>query len=509
VIIVPGYGMALAQAQHQVKMLANTFESKGAQVRYAIHPVAGRMPGHMNVLLAEADVSYEQLYEMDAINDDFKNTDLVVVIGANDVLNPAAREAEGTPIYGMPILNVDQAQNVIICNYDLNPGYAGVDNPLYKKSGVTMMLGDAKDSLAKLLEQLSSTDKKAVSTESDLGKQLRSAKSVIIVPGYGMALAQAQHQVKMLANTFESKGAQVRYAIHPVAGRMPGHMNVLLAEADVSYEQLYEMDAINDDFKNTDLVVVIGANDVLNPAAREAEGTPIYGMPILNVDQAQNVIICNFDLNPGYAGVDNPLYKKSGVTMMLGDAKDSLAKLLEELSASASGEEKATESNLGEQLRSAKSVIIVPGYGMALAQAQHQVKMLATKFESKGAEVRYAIHPVAGRMPGHMNVLLAEADVSYEQLYEMDAINDDFKNTDLVVVIGANDVLNPAAREAEGTPIYGMPILNVDQAQNVIICNYDLNPGYAGVDNPLYQKSGVTMMLGDAKDSLAKLLEEL
>ena len=509
VIIVPGYGMALAQAQHQVKMLANTFESKGAQVRYAIHPVAGRMPGHMNVLLAEADVSYEQLYEMDAINDDFKNTDLVVVIGANDVLNPAAREAEGTPIYGMPILNVDQAQNVIICNYDLNPGYAGVDNPLYKKSGVTMMLGDAKDSLAKLLEQLSSTDKKAVSTESDLGKQLRSAKSVIIVPGYGMALAQAQHQVKMLANTFESKGAQVRYAIHPVAGRMPGHMNVLLAEADVSYEQLYEMDAINDDFKNTDLVVVIGANDVLNPAAREAEGTPIYGMPILNVDQAQNVIICNYDLNPGYAGVDNPLYKKSGVTMMLGDAKDSLAKLLEELSASASGEEKATESNLGEQLRSAKSVIIVPGYGMALAQAQHQVKMLATKFESKGAEVRYAIHPVAGRMPGHMNVLLAEADVSYEQLYEMDAINDDFKNTDLVVVIGANDVLNPAAREAEGTPIYGMPILNVDQAQNVIICNYDLNPGYAGVDNPLYQKSGVTMMLGDAKDSLAKLLEEL
>ena len=305
VIIVPGYGMALAQAQHQVKMLANTFESKGAQVRYAIHPVAGRMPGHMNVLLAEADVSYEQLYEMDAINDDFKNTDLVVVIGANDVLNPAAREAEGTPIYGMPILNVDQAQNVIICNYDLNPGYAGVDNPLYKKSGVTMMLGDAKDSLAKLLEQLSSTDKKAASTESDLGKQLRSAQSVIIVPGYGMALAQAQHQVKMLANTFESKGAKVRYAIHPVAGRMPGHMNVLLAEADVSYEQLYEMDAINDDFKNTDLVVVIGANDVLNPAAREAEGTPIYGMPILNVDQAQNVIICNFDLNPGYAGIIN------------------------------------------------------------------------------------------------------------------------------------------------------------------------------------------------------------
>ncbi|HHT23222.1 MAG TPA: NAD(P)(+) transhydrogenase (Re/Si-specific) subunit beta [Bacteroidales bacterium] len=508
VIIVPGYGMALAQAQHQVKMLANKFESNGAEVRYAIHPVAGRMPGHMNVLLAEADVSYEQLYEMDAINDDFKNTDLVVAIGANDVLNPAARDAEGTPIYGMPVLNVDQCANVIICNYDLQPGYSGVENPLYKKEGVTMMLGDAKDSLAKLLEQLSASEKVATSTEIDFGEQLRSAKSVIIVPGYGMALAQAQHQVKMLADKFESNGAEVRYAIHPVAGRMPGHMNVLLAEADVSYEQLYEMDAINNDFKNTDLVVVIGANDVLNPAARDAEGTPIYGMPVLNVDQCENVIICNYDLQPGYSGVENPLYKKEGVTMMLGDAKESLAKLLEQLSAS---EEVATstESDLGEQLRPAKSVIIVPGYGMALAQAQHQVKMLANKFESNGAEVRYAIHPVAGRMPGHMNVLLAEADVSYEQLYEMDAINDDFKTTDLVVVIGANDVLNPAARDAEGTPIYGMPVLNVDQCSNVIICNYDLQPGYSGVENPLYNKEGVTMILGDAKDSLAKLIEKV
>ena len=351
-------------------------------------------------------------------------------------------------------------------------------------------------------------DEKAETKQTSTKDVLKNAKSVIIVPGYGMALAQAQHQVKMLANTFESKGAQVRYAIHPVAGRMPGHMNVLLAEADVSYEQLYEMDAINDDFKNTDLVVVIGANDVLNPAARDAEGTPIYGMPVLNVDQCPNVIICNYDMQPGYAGVENPLYHKEGVTMMLGDAKDSLAKLLEQLSAS-DDTKSSTDSGLGKQLRSAKSVIIVPGYGMALAQAQHQVKMLANTFESKGVQVRYAIHPVAGRMPGHMNVLLAEADVSYEQLYEMDAINDDFKNTDLVVVIGANDVLNPAARDAEGTPIYGMPVLNVDQCPNVIICNYDMQPGYAGVENPLYHKEGVTMMLGDAKDSLAKLVEEL
>ena len=151
-IIVPGYGMALAQAQHLVKQLADTLTRKGAEVRFAIHPVAGRMPGHMNVLLAEADVPYDDLFEMERINDDFKDTDLVIVIGANDVLNPAAREAEGTPIYGMPVLNVDQAKYVIICNYDLNPGYAGVPNPLYEReSGVTLLLGDANKTVADLV----------------------------------------------------------------------------------------------------------------------------------------------------------------------------------------------------------------------------------------------------------------------------------------------------------------------------------------------------------------------
>jgi NAD(P) transhydrogenase subunit beta len=158
---------------------------------------------------------------------------------------------------------------------------------------------------------------------------LSKAKDVIIVPGYGMALAQAQHQVRQLADKLESRGARVRFAIHPVAGRMPGHMNVLLAEADVDYEKLYEMDAINDDFKNADAVVVIGANDVLNPAARNAVGTPIYGMPVLNVDQAPEVIVCNFDLKPGYAGVENPIYtRKKGVYLELGDAKETLMRLM-------------------------------------------------------------------------------------------------------------------------------------------------------------------------------------
>ncbi|MDR1203142.1 MAG: NAD(P)(+) transhydrogenase (Re/Si-specific) subunit beta [Tannerellaceae bacterium] len=173
-------------------------------------------------------------------------------------------------------------------------------------------------------------------------------------------------------------------------------------------------------------------------------------------------------------------------------------------------ENKSSEIALGDLLISAKRAIIVPGYGMALAQAQHQVRQLADLLEAQGTDVKYAIHPVAGRMPGHMNVLLAEADVAYDRLYEMDSINDDFKETDIVVVIGANDVLNPAARDAKGTPIYGMPVLNVDQARHIIICNFDTKPGYAGVPNPLYEMADkVTMMLGDAKESLAELQKYL
>ena len=161
-------------------------------------------------------------------------------------------------------------------------------------------------------------------------------------------------------------------------------------------------------------------------------------------------------------------------------------------------------------LSAAKDVIIVPGYGMALAQAQHIVKQLADKLEHRGTNVRFAIHPVAGRMPGHMNVLLAEADIPYDKLYEMEAINDDFKHTDAVVVIGANDVMNPAARNAEGTPIYGMPVLAVDEAPEVIVCNFDLKPGYAGVENPLYtREKGVYLCLGDAKETLMNLINDI
>ena len=168
--------------------------------------------------------------------------------------------------------------------------------------------------------------------------------------------------------------------------------------------------------------------------------------------------------------------------------------------------EKKSQKDPLKLVKSAKNVIIVPGYGMAVAQAQHLVKSLADKLKARGAQVRFAIHPVAGRMPGHMNVLLAEADVDYEDLYEMEAINSDFKNADLTIVVGANDVLNPAARNMEGTPIYGMPILNVDECPEVLIFNYDLRPGYSGVPNPLYEKENVTLVLGDAAETLPEIL---
>lgn len=165
----------------------------------------------------------------------------------------------------------------------------------------------------------------------------------------------------------------------------------------------------------------------------------------------------------------------------------------------------APQHDAGEALRNAKNVIIVPGYGMALAQAQFQVKALTEKLEARGCQVRFAIHPVAGRMPGHMNVLLCEVDIPYDQLYEMNDINGDFASCDLAIVVGANDVINPAAGFAEGTPIYGMPVLKAADAPLVIVCNYDLQPGYAGVPNPLYTADNALLMLGDANETVTAL----
>jgi NAD(P) transhydrogenase subunit beta len=166
----------------------------------------------------------------------------------------------------------------------------------------------------------------------------------------------------------------------------------------------------------------------------------------------------------------------------------------------------ATAEDVAVMLAYAHKVVFVPGYGMAVAQAQHEVRQLADLLEQRGVEVSYAIHPVAGRMPGHMNVLLAEANVPYPQLKEMDEANTEFPRTDVALVIGANDVTNPDARSNQASPIYGMPILNVDQAQSVVVLKRSMNPGFAGIDNPLFVNPKTVMLFGDAKDSISQLI---
>ncbi|MCL1137618.1 NAD(P)(+) transhydrogenase (Re/Si-specific) subunit beta [Shewanella pneumatophori] len=169
------------------------------------------------------------------------------------------------------------------------------------------------------------------SSPEEVAMLLETAERVVIVPGYGLAMAQAQHAVRELASVMEARGTQVLYAIHPVAGRMPGHMNVLLAEAEVPYEQLIEMDEINPQFEQTDVAIVIGANDVTNPMAREDKGSPIYGMPILNVDKAKTVVVVKRSLSPGFAGLPNPLFALDNSLMLFGDGKKAIVELTQSL----------------------------------------------------------------------------------------------------------------------------------------------------------------------------------
>ena len=168
----------------------------------------------------------------------------------------------------------------------------------------------------------------------------------------------------------------------------------------------------------------------------------------------------------------------------------------------------ADAEGVAAELGYVNSVVVVPGYGLAVAQSQHELRKVGYLLEERGVDVKYAIHPVAGRMPGHMNVLLAEADVSYDKLYDLDEINDDFGNTDAVLVVGANDVVNPAARDPQSV-ITGMPILDVDRARRVIIMKRSLSPGFAGIDNDLFYMDNTLMFFGDAKESMAELVREI
>jgi NAD(P) transhydrogenase subunit beta len=258
---------------------------------------------------------------------------------------------------------------------------------------------------------------------------------------------------------------------------------------------------------------------------------PIGGadMPVvislLNAFTGLAVALGGFELESNVLIVSGMLVGASGtlLTLLMGRAMNrSIANVLfgafGQVTASAAA---AAEGNGGQSVRSANAedvavmlayahkVVFVPGYGLAVAQAQHDVRQLADLLEAKGVEVSYAIHPVAGRMPGHMNVLLAEANVPYPQLKEMDEANPEFPRTDVAVIVGANDVVNPDARNNQGSPIYGMPILNVDDAQTVVVLKRSMNPGFAGIENPLFYNPKTVMLFGDAKESIVKLVQDV
>jgi len=255
---------------------------------------------------------------------------------------------------------------------------------------------------------------------------------------------------------------------------------------------------------------------------------PIGGadMPVvislLNAFTGLAAAATGFELESNVLIVSGALVGASGtlLTMMMGRAMNrsitnvlfgAFGKVTAAAAAVAAGDggnvRSATAEDVAVMLAYAHKVVFVPGYGLAVAQAQHDVRQLADLLESKGVEVSYAIHPVAGRMPGHMNVLLAEANVPYTQLKEMDEANPEFARTDVAVVVGANDVVNPDARSNKGSPIYGMPILNVDNAQAVVVLKRSMNPGFAGIDNPLFYNPKTVMLFGDAKESIVKLIQ--
>ncbi len=257
---------------------------------------------------------------------------------------------------------------------------------------------------------------------------------------------------------------------------------------------------------------------------------PIGGadMPVvislLNAFTGLAVAVGGFELENNVLIVSGMLVGASGtlLTLKMGAAMNrSIANVLfgafgqvsEGAAALAAGDggtvRSASAEDVAVMLAYAHKVVFVPGYGLAVAQAQHDVRQLADLLEAKGVEVTYAIHPVAGRMPGHMNVLLAEANVPYTQLKEMDDANPEFSRTDVAVVVGANDVVNPDARNNQGSPIYGMPILNVDDAQAVVVLKRSMNPGFAGIENPLFYNPKTVMLFGDAKESITKLIQDV
>lgn len=214
------------------------------------------------------------------------------------------------------------ASGIILSNIMCRAMNRSLANVLFSAFGSQVQAVGGGDGEEKIVKEITAEDAAVLMTYSD---------SVVIIPGYGLAVAQAQHQARELADLLGEKGVDVKFAIHPVAGRMPGHMNVLLAEANVPYDQLYESDTINSEMDRTDVALIVGANDVVNPDARTRKDSPLYGMPIINADYAANTIVMKRTLNPGFAGTDNPLFYKDNNRMLFGDAKASLTKIVAEL----------------------------------------------------------------------------------------------------------------------------------------------------------------------------------
>ena len=357
-------------------------------------------------------------------------------------------------------------------------------------------------------------------SQDDLIGLLQQAKKIVFVPGYGMALAQAQQSVRTLANALEGDGKEVKFGIHPVAGRMPGHMNVLLAEAGIKFRKLRDMRLINPEFAETDVVIVVGACDVINPAAATAQGTPIYGMPVLHAAEAKAVVVCNLDEKPGYSGVENSLYRQEHVITLWGDAKETVSRITNDYRAArgaiaaertagarpAAGESAAANAIAGA-LAEAQRIVVVPGYGMALARAQEALKTLIDILESHGKEVTVALHPLAGRILGHVPFLLVDIGVQLDKFDFLANVNPRFADTDAALVVGACDITNPTAMDPdEGQPA-PMPALRVSEAKRVLVCNLNDRPGPSGLENPLYRMQHVTAFWGDAAHTLPLITE--